>query len=339
MALIFIDGFDHYGESGEQMIDKGYSIGSSSYYSLHTAGRFGYGQCFSSSDNNGYAEKDLEVNKSTIFFGIAIQKSEQGTPQVSTNDPLLIFYDESSVVQVMLLVNAAYGINAYRNTTLLGSSADAVFRDQYWQYLEVKCTISDTVGEVTVRINETQVLNLTSQDTKNGSDYIRSFLIRNVCYDMVTNFDDLYVDDSQFHGDCRIRTFVPDSISSTNNDFTASAGNKDECVDEVVSNEDTDYISSDTLNHKQTFGITTGVLGTVKAIQLNNHCRVDAGGDRKITPLIRSNSTNYSGTEIANNVPEDYKFESEIWELDPDDSAAWTQTKLEAAEFGLEITT
>ncbi|GAF84556.1 unnamed protein product, partial [marine sediment metagenome] len=35
----------------------------------------------------------------------------------------------------------------------------------------------------------------------------------------------------------------------------------------------------------------------------------------------------------------DYGYEQEIWELDPDDSGAWTQVKLEAAEFGLEITT
>jgi hypothetical protein len=34
-----------------------------------------------------------------------------------------------------------------------------------------------------------------------------------------------------------------------------------------------------------------------------------------------------------------YTHNSVIWETDPDDSNAWTQTKLEAAEFGLEITT
>jgi hypothetical protein len=114
--------------------------------------------------------------------------------------------------------------------------------------------------------------------------------------------------------------------------------NKDECVDETPSNEDTDYIYSDTLNHKQGFGITTGSLSTVKGIQLNNHCRLDQAGTRKITPLIRSNSTDYSGTETGA-IPADYRFESEIFETDPDDSSAWTQTKLEAAEFGLEITT
>ena len=79
-------------------------------------------------------------------------------------------------------------------------------------------------------------------------------------------------------------------------------------------------------------------MGTVKAIQLNNCCRIDEVGTRKITPLIRSNSTDYSGTETEN-ITADYLFESEVWETDPDDSNVWTQTKLEAAEFGFEITT
>ena len=337
MGLIFIDGFDHYGEGGSQPLDKGYSVGSTVYMEFRT-GRFGYGRCLEISDSSGYATKNLGVNKSTLYFGVAVKKHEAGTPGVSASVPLINFRDEAFVSQVGILVNSTYGINVYRDSTLLGSSADNVFRDLYWQYLEVKVTISDTVGEVTVRINGVQVLNLTSQDTKNGSDYIRYIKMVAVFNDLIAYFDDLYVDDAQFHGDCRIKTFMPDSISSTNNSFTASAGNKDECVDETISNEDTDYIYSDTLNHKQGFGITTGSLGTVIGVKLNNHCRVDAGGSRKITPLIRSNSTDYYGTE-TDFIPESYKFESEIFEDDPDDSNVWTQTKLEAAEFGLEITT
>jgi hypothetical protein len=339
MTLLFIDGFDHYGDSDEtQCNDKGYVAGNVGYYD-YPVGRFGYGNCWLSEDNDGIMRKNLDINKSTIYFGAAMKKAVGGITY-SSSRPFLSFFDESLVEQVKIHANPTFGISVYDGTdSLLGSSADDVIRDGYWQYIEVKVIISATVGEVTIRINETQVLNLTSQDTKNGSDYIRYFLLRNIGTNRDVSWDDLYIDDAQFHGDVRIKTFVPDSISSTNNDFTASAGNKDECVDELPSNNDTDYISSDTLNHKQTFGITTGALGIVKAIQINNHVRVDAGGSRKITPLIRSNSTNYSGTETVNNTPEDYKFESEIWETDPDDSGAWDQTKLEAAEFGLEITT
>jgi len=335
MTLLLIDGFDHYTVS--QMIDK-YSEYASGGLDM-VGGRFG-GQAFHSGSQSQDYVLNFEVNKSTIYFGVAIKKMDGGVPTLSTSYPFLYFLDESGAGQVKLCVNLAMGINVYRgDNTLLGSTGDAIFENYKWCYLEIKVTISDTVGEVTIRINENQVLNLTSQDTKNAaSDYIRKIRLAGIYSSQSVYFDDMYVDDAQFHGDCRIRTFMPDSISSTNNSFTASAGNKDECVDETLSNDDTDYIYSDTLNHKQGFGITTGALGTVKAIQLNNHCRIDEAGTRQITPLIRSNSTDYLGTETEN-ITADYLFESEIWETDPDDSNPWTQTKLEAAEFGLEITT
>ena len=335
MTLLAIEGFDHF--TTAQAGDKKWAVSNGGISSAY--GRFG-GQGFgitSSAGNYGY--KNLPANKSTIYCGVAIIKAEAGPVTYSSPYPLIAFRDESNIIQVRLHVTSAFAISAYQGDgTLLGTSSDGVFKDTAWNYVEVKMTISATVGVVEVKIGGTQVLNLTSQDTKNGSDYIGKVYFYCVNASKNTYFDDMYVDDAQFHGDCRVRTFVPDSISSANNSFTASAGAKDECVDESPSNEDTDYIYSDTLNHKQGFGIITGALGTVIGIQLNNHCRIDEAGTRKITPLIRSNSTDYSGTEsIA--ISAAYLFESEIWETDPDDSNVWTQTKLEAAEFGLEITT
>ena len=342
MTLLLIEGFDHF-ESDAHLSDKNWDISSGGSFvevaSSH--GRFGgNGLQVINSGPNIHAKKDIGVNKSTIYFGIAIKINEASPGGFFSSDTAMItLLDESSVMQVRLFVNTDYGILAYQgDDTLLGSTADQVLPLQKWCYLEGKITISATVGEVTLRVNGTQVLNLTSKDTKNGSDYIRYFKVGSVYNDLTTLFDDIYFDDAQFHGDCRIRTFMPDSISTTNNSFTASAGNKDECVDDNPPTNDTDYIYSRTLNHKQGFGITTGVLGTVIGIQLNNYCRDDAAGSRKITPLIRSNGADYSGTETGV-ITADYLFESGIWELDPDDSGAWTQTKLEAAEFGLEITT
>ena len=335
MTLLCIEGFDHV--STAQIGDKNWANANMNIGSSY--GRFGGQGLVCTSSVGVYGWKDFGVNKSTIYFGVAIKKTESGVITFNTSYPLIGFRDESNVYQVKLHITPDFAITAYQgDNTLLGISSDGVFRDLAWNYIEAKITISATVGEVTVRVGETQVLNLTSQDTKNGSDYIRQIYFSPVYASKNTNFDDMYVDDAQFHGDCRIRTFVPDSISPTNNSFTASAGNKDECVDELPSNEDTDYIVSDTLNHKQGFGITTGVLGTVKAIQINNHCRLDEAGTRKIKSLIRSNGADYTGIETGV-ISADYNFESEIWETDPDDAAAWTQTKLEAAEFGLEITT
>ena len=335
MTLLFMDGFDHYSDS--QKFEK--SVESEFISTFGNAyGRFGT-PGFRLTSSNYHVVINSRVNKSTLYTGIAIKKTIGGNPEYTVGYPFITFLDDSGETQVRLHVSSTYEILAYNGAgTLLGTSAEDVFPNLKWFYFECKVTISDTVGVVEVRINGNQVLNLTSKDTKFGSDYIRKIMLRCLNSNLDCYYDDLYFDDSQFHGDVRVRTFMPDADGNSV-DFTRSGGSNDyECVDESPSNDDTDYIVSDTLNHKSIFGITTGVLGTVKAIQVNNHVRVDEAGTRKIKSVIRSNSTDYQGIESPE-ITADYLFESEIWELDPDDSGAWTQTKLEAAEFGLEITT
>ena len=339
MSLLFIDGFDHYNEPA--MPDKGWSWYSTSFLVFSSAyARFGGVGISLQHSDFAWVTNDLGVNKSTIYFGIAIYKEGEYYPSLKPDgEPLITLIDESNVAQVKLCTNPGYGINVYRgDNTLLGSTANNLFSDNKWFYLEAKVTISATVGVVEIRINESQILNLTSQNTKNGSDYIRKIRFQGMYHDIDIYYDDLYIDDSQFHGDCQVKAFNPDADGNSA-DFTRSTGSNDyECVDEVASNEDTDYIFSETLNHKSIFGITTGALNTIKGIQLNNHCRLEATGTRKITPIVRSGGTDYSGIE-TDVIPDSYKFESEVWELDPGDSNPWTQVKLEAAEFGLEITT
>lgn len=336
MTLLFIDGFDSFNSYG-QIVDK-WNYSNITYHPNTTYGRFGSkGLTITSAGN--LLGKILGSTYTTFYVGFAFKYYGGVAPTVNTTYPFFEFRDEEDTSQVKLFIDSAYAINGYRgDNTYLGKSSDYVVIDNKWHFLEVKATINDTTGELVVRIDESTVLNLTSQDTKNGTAYIDRFYIRGIAMEWDIYLDDVYVDDSQFHGDCRVRTFMPDSDGNSS-DFTRSGGSNDyECVDEDGSNEDTDYIYSDTLNHKSIFGITTGSLGTVEGIQVNNHVRLDQAGTRKIKAICRSNSTDYQGSE-SDNIPADYIYESEIWETDPDDSNPWTQTKLEAAEFGLEITT
>jgi len=336
MTLLFIDGFDHY-PLGD-MVDKWGFAGTSSCNIGSAYARFGIGQGFRNYGYSSYVAKVLPTDLTTVYMGLAIYKESSSNLGGGSTEQIL-FEDSNGVDQIKICPQIDLSYDVYRgDNTLLGGSSAGVFSNYKWYFLEVKVTISDTVGEVIVRINGSNIINLTSQDTRYGLSTIHKIFIRGFSPNQYGWWDDVYIDDAQFHGDCRIRTFMPDSDGNSS-DFTRSTGSNDyECVDESISNGDTDYISSDTLNHKSIFGITTGSLGTVKGIQLNNHCRLDQAGTRKITPIIRSNSTDYSGTETEA-IAANYQFENEIWETDPDDSNVWTQTKLEAAEFGLQITT
>jgi len=333
MALLWMDGFDHGNPTNK--FDGGELIDNNTGDSY---ARF-YGGGISLSSGVAYLRKNLGVNKTTIYMGAAFKKNTVGEPAYNIAYPILAFYDEGKIYQIKIHLMVNNVISVYDGgDTLLGSTSDNVIADKIWYYIEVKVTISATVGQVLIRLNEQEVLNLTSKDTKYGSDYIRSVKIAGINSNKTVYWDDFYIDDAQFHGDGHIKVFMPD-VDGNSSDFTRSTGSNDyECVDEIPQNEDTDYISSGTSNHKSIFGITTGILNTVKGIQVNNYCRIEQAGIRKITPIVRSNGTDYSGTETEA-IQSEYVWESEIFEDDPDDSNVWDQTKLEAAEFGLEITT
>jgi hypothetical protein len=174
-------------------------------------------------------------------------------------------------------------------------------------------------------------------DTQSGSYNTIGFLqLYGMYYNQEARWDDLYVDDAQFHGNVRVRTFTPDA-DGVHTDWERSGGANDyEAVDEAVTNEDTDYIKSSTKGHKSSFGITTGAIGVVKGIQLAQHIKAATSGVRRIKPLVRSGGADYNGP-VSPVIPAGYKYFTEIFGADPQDSNPWNQTKLEAAEFGLTL--
>jgi len=334
MTLLFMDGFEHYATAD---LSGKWDFRGGTFEELGSSyGRFG---------TNGirlyaagaYLRKLISGSKSTIYFGGAFYKASTGATSETTGSGMFRVYDESQVLQVIVRLDPSYGFSVYRGDgTLLGSSSPGLVGDRQWHYLEVKVTISDTVGVVEVKLDESQIINLTSRDTRNGSEYIGYVQISGEIINKYFYWDDIYIDDSQFQGNCHVKAFMPDS-NGTYTDFTRSVGSNDyEAVDANPPDDDTDYIYSSTDEDKSTFGITTGSLETVKGMQLNNRLLLANAGVRTVKPVVRSNGTDYIGGVFPTIISTPL-FYSRIYETDPDDSGAWTQTKLEAAEFGLKI--
>ncbi len=334
MSLIWMDGFNHYYTS-TQLSSNGYT--NRNAYMGNNLGRFSEGVC-ARMGGSGWIKRILPTTYTTLFAGFALKQSGYTLEATVSSEGAFIFLDESGVKQVVICFNSLNEVVAYNGDgTVLGTGTGGPYLPLYgWSYLEARVTISATAGIVIVYINGQEALNLTSQNTKNGTDYIGYMLIG--CPRGFENYgyiDDFYIDDSQFHGNCHVKTFMPDS-DGTHSDFTRSTGSADyEPIDEHPP-VDTDYIFSNTVGHKSTFGITTGVLTTVKGIQLNNRLVLGTAGTRMVKPLLRSNSTDYAGGAFTP-ILDTEKYYSRVYDTDPDDSGEWTQAKLEAAEFGLEI--
>jgi hypothetical protein len=335
MSLLFVDGFDHWDQS-DGLTCKWDAYSSTNLYVGTTYARWSdMTNAQGMSTYSSYYIEKLVGNQSTLVVGISFLKNETNAPTLSTSAPLIAFYDNADR-QIGIHIDANYAINAYRNTTYLGKSADNVLQSQKWFHLQVKVVFDQSAGSVEVKVNGTTVLNLTGIDTcYSANAYANAVRIGGVYSGMHGYWDDLWIDDSDFLGELRVKTYWPDS-DETHTDFTPNTGTDHYAVvDNLEITDDANYNESDTNGHKDSYGWTVDAFGTVQAVAVNMAALQSDATTRTVRCICRSNGTDYNGdsedTDTAVNVHQ------HVWATDPDDSNAWTQAKIQAAEFGIEI--
>lgn len=335
--LLFIDGFDHYATG--DLTKKWQSTASGSIGS--TSGRRSGGAYVGSLFH--YLSRALPGSYSTLIVGMAIKSS-------STNGYALYCMNEGSTIHLCLCLNSASKLELRRggsSGTILATSTQALVSTSFY-YLELKATINDTTGSYELRINGTTEFSASGVDTRNGgtSGVIDTFMLGNTASTgtgAVATYDDLYICDTSgsnntnFLGDCRIDTLLPTS-DGTYTQFTPSTGTSHYAlVDESTPNT-TDYNSDATSGDRDSYGfpdLSSLVSQTIFGVQINAAALKTDAGARNLGTMSRLSSTNKDGSGVALGTSQAYV--SEIQETDPA-SAAWTESNVNAAEFGVKVT-
>ena len=350
MALLFMDGFDHYSEIlyGSMKWDNTLSV-NCTYYP--TYGRRGGGMIALVGTTGTYPEylyKTLNGNHATIMVGFAVTFQHSTPPPTQAQSFLKLCDGSTDHIYLRLNVTTRYLEVVRAPSTILGTYS-VPLSDGVWYYIELKATISDTVGSIQLRINEYLALNLSNQDTQNGANpYINKIAIAGwtpTSYRHCgANFDDLYIcDDSgasnnDFLGDCRIDVIRPNGAGYTTN-WAPSAGSNYQCVDDALFDNGTDYVSETTVGDidSYTFSDLPVGIADIKGIQTNVFAaRTDSGVNTKLKPFLRPVSTNYEKTEATLTIS--YRDYNEITELNPETGLAWTKSTVDAMEAGIELT-
>jgi hypothetical protein len=160
-----------------------------------------------------------------------------------------------------------------------------------------------------------------------------------------TEVDDIYIADTSgsenndFLGDIRIDAIHPNGAGN-HTDLTPSTGNNYECVDEIAIDE-ADYVEGVNATDKDSY--TYGSVPTdlddagIIGLQIRNFGkRTAAATNIKIDPFIRTGSTDYS--QAVQDLPDSFgEVRGDIVLDDPSDSGDWTQAKINACEFGMEV--
>ena len=80
---------------------------------------------------------------------------------------------------------------------------------------------------------------------------------------------------------------------------------------------------------------TLSLTGAIYGVQVNVTHRKDDVGSRTITPILKVGSNYYEGALFP--CQSDYTTAQKLWEKNPDTSAIWTNTSLNASFAGLKI--
>jgi hypothetical protein len=344
MALLFIDSFDHYATAD---LNQKYT----NVHSVHTIGAYGRfstnGLRSSGSNVTPTALSRSITGTDVVFAGFALKY----TNVADSSGESILSFNEDTTIHVDLRIKPNGTLSFTRNGTAIGTGTYAVSTGVY-NYIEAKVVIADSPnGSVQLRVNGTTVISDSSLDTKNGGtgNINRVLLGFNTNLTVGTNtvdFDDYYISDdagsapyNTFLGDCRVEVLLPTGAGTTT-DWSrggSDSGSNYGQVDETSTNSDTDYITTDVANEIDTYAMgnlaTTG--GTIYGVQTVLVARKDDAGSRSIAPVLRPASTDRVGTTVS--LGDNYSVNTEMFSLNPEDSAAWEIADVNGTEFGVKL--
>lgn len=334
MALRFMDGCDHYATAD---ITKKWNAAPTAVISSGT-GRFGANALQVNDVATGYLRKTLDAQP-TWIVGFAVLPSAFPL----TNTPILQLLDQGSS-QVELRVYSDGTLALTRNgAPLTGGLSTFALRIGAWYFIEVKVTIANSIGANTVQVNvnNVQVINVaTGQQTQQTANATaNSIQLSGIVTN--TNFDDIYICDGtgainlDLLGDCRVVQMLPNGAGDQTDFGVVGSANNWAAVDDNPPDNDATYVFSQTPSQRDLYNLQDlSITGaTIKGIQTVVDCRRDDVGARTVAATIKTGGTIYDGTAFSPGTV--YQFFTEIRELNPHSTIAWTAADLLALQAGV----
>jgi hypothetical protein len=303
-------------------------------------------QCLRITDSNatggyGNVRRTLDA-QATWGVGFAYRISSVAAAQRD-----LFAVRDGGSLQVDFVLNTDGTITATRNGTALGTTTLAISSAAYY-FLEFKVTIHASAGAVKVRINNAVALNLTGINTKatanaTANELVFGYVRLANAVGAVQDLDDLHIYDGQAGaitdciGDCRIDALHP--VADVVSDFTPSAGVTNyPNVDDSTPDGDSTYNESTTVSNVDRFTFETLpalTSPTIYAVKVSLYARNPEPGVRTITAQAESNASTADGT--SHSLGGTYLSYYDLFEEDPDTSAAWDQAGINGGSFGYKV--
>ncbi len=354
MALVSTDSFDTYNGTGTNtgVQAKWTNTGGVTNTSL-TSGRFG-GQALRMNYTTGipgqWYIRSFSANRASFAVGGAIRFSSVGNLQTTSGGAATIMFLGGGIGQFGLLFNSSGQIVAVRSgigvqtPTVIGSSATGVVAANTYYFMEVEATISGTTGTITVYLDGVAKLTLTSINNKNngssaGVDQIGIVRPLGSSTSETFDFDDFYEADTN----TRIglgRVEVIRASADVAQGWTRSAGAVNySLTNETLVDGDTTYVQASSVGDVDTydFGALSSTPATIYGVQMVVFAEKTDATARSIALQAKSGATTSDGPDYVL-TSLSYGRHERMMTVDPNTSAAWAASAVEAIRGGPKVT-
>lgn len=337
MSLVVMEGFDALTAS---YVTSKYPLGG--YFGADvTTGRYG-GQGFRPGPGNQNGEWVVSTGGlGTFTCGCGINVSLSG---FSTGINLLRMNNSAGNRQFTIGLRSDGTVCVQNGTgslsSALAASAAGVVTSSAWFYMEVEFVLSDTVGECRVWINGTKVIDISGVDTKGSTTTV----VDELRYGQVGTgaggiiLDDFYLTNTATRlGESRITTLVP-TADTADKDWGRSTGSDNYALVDELPYATTDYVTSATAGDLDLydFGNLPYTPLTIHAVQTSFFAAKDDAASRSVRARLRSGGTDANGTSLG--LTATHVQKTDIYATDPNTTAAWTASAVNALQAGPETT-
>lgn len=357
MALLWCDGFDHYGVLSNLTEGVYAEIGGSvtlvtsnprtGTHSLRFNGAAGGLSATTARRILGGAKTTVGIGG--VFFYANLPTNPQRCK-------IFDFRDANNSIQVTIICDTTGTVSAYRGQvtgTLLGTSASPVLVADSYQHIEALVFFSQTVGTIEVRVNGVTVLSLSGIDTVasslvessqvtfggSASLSLASTVDQNIddvfCYDDTGSFNNTFI------GDRRVLTLFPDSDTIQADWTPVGSATGFGAIDEENPDGDTTYITASAPGSPgpiSEFGIQNLPAGVsaVSAVVLVELARKTEAGVANTQWSVVSGAFETAGADKP--MTEVYTYRQDVFETDPASAAPFTPAEVDALLIKVERT-
>lgn len=346
MALLFADGFEHYGAGsnpGATNMRQGEYIDvySSTAGPTNAQARTGDRSFVGSAAVSGSWMFRKLVSSASNVIGVAF-----GAYLVTLDNNRKLIDIADGTTGIISLVSTPSGSIQVRRghlsaATVLGVTDDGVLTSAAWNHIEVRVLRDNVVGEVEVRVNGVTEIILT--DLNLGTVNANSVGFYSIGTGQ-TYIDDLIVWDGSgdvnntFFGPARVTVVWLDDDEPGNQWSVTGAGSGAEALTETAPDGDTSYIAAAAVSAVSEFTISElpPEAEAIAGIYVPVMAKLASAGIGAMVTSIVSDTDVTDGPE--HQLTTAYTYRGEVFEKDPATGQLWTKTDLEAARLRVEKT-